>query len=63
MGDFWGQLGQGLARVQEEAARHITPENINRAAQIVRDGVGHAVEQAQQVLHIRSRIHHHFNPN
>lgn len=49
MGDWWGQLGQGLARLQEEAAKHVTPENINLAAQVVRDGVNHAVEQVNQV--------------
>ncbi|KAL7808189.1 hypothetical protein V8C26DRAFT_413816 [Trichoderma gracile] len=48
MGDFWGRLAQELARLQEEAAKHVTPENINRAAQAVRDGVGHAVEQVNQ---------------
>lgn len=47
---FFDQLGQGLAIVQREAAKHITPENINRAAEEVRRHADHAAQQIQQVF-------------
>ncbi|PNP43329.1 hypothetical protein TGAMA5MH_04786 [Trichoderma gamsii] len=45
---FFDQLGQGLAIVQREAAKHITPENINRAAEEIRRHADHAAQQIQQ---------------
>ncbi|KAM0485343.1 hypothetical protein ACHAPX_001329 [Trichoderma viride] len=45
---FFDQLGQGLAIVQREAAKHITPENINRAAGEIRRHADHAAQQIQQ---------------
>ncbi|KAL6904992.1 hypothetical protein GGI43DRAFT_297590 [Trichoderma evansii] len=45
---FFDQLGQGLAIVQQEAAKHITPENINRAAEEIRKHVDNAAQQIHQ---------------
>ncbi|KAL7969554.1 hypothetical protein HDV63DRAFT_410905 [Trichoderma sp. SZMC 28014] len=45
---FFDQIGQGLAIVQREAAKHITPENINRAAEEIRRHADHAAQQIQQ---------------
>lgn len=45
---FLDQLGQGLAVVQREAAKHITPENINRAAEEIRRHVDNAAQQVHQ---------------
>ncbi|KAL7926145.1 hypothetical protein ACQKWADRAFT_281878 [Trichoderma austrokoningii] len=45
---FFNQLSQGLAFAQQEAARHITPENINRAAEEIRRHVDHAAQQVHQ---------------
>ncbi|PTB40949.1 hypothetical protein M441DRAFT_27459 [Trichoderma asperellum CBS 433.97] len=42
---FLDQLGQGLAVVQREAAKHITAENINRAAEEIRRHVDNAAQQ------------------
>jgi hypothetical protein len=47
---FFDKLGEGFAIVQQEAAKHITPENINRAAEEIRKHAGHAVQQIQQVF-------------
>ncbi|KAL7933330.1 hypothetical protein V8C35DRAFT_64115 [Trichoderma chlorosporum] len=46
---FFDEIAKGLAHAQEEAARHITPENINRGLQIARDSIGHAAEQIHEV--------------
>lgn len=46
---FFDDIAKGLAQAQQEAARHITPENINRGLQMARDGIGHAAEQINQV--------------
>ncbi|KAF3073856.1 hypothetical protein CFAM422_004231 [Trichoderma lentiforme] len=45
---FFDDIANGLAKAQQEAARHITPENINRGLQMARDGIGHAAEQINQ---------------
>ncbi|KAM0249493.1 hypothetical protein ACHAQJ_009041 [Trichoderma viride] len=45
---FWDQIGQGLAHAHQEAARHITAENINRAAQAVLSNVDNAAQQINQ---------------
>ncbi|KAL7794672.1 hypothetical protein V8C43DRAFT_31262 [Trichoderma afarasin] len=45
---FFDDIAKGLAQAQQEAARHITPENINRGLQMARDGIGHAAEQINQ---------------
>lgn len=45
---FLDQLGQGLAVVQREAAKHITAENINRAAEEIRRHVDNAAQQVHQ---------------
>lgn len=46
---FFDDIAKGLAQAQQEVARHITPENINRGLQMARDGIGHAAEQINQV--------------
>lgn len=45
---FFNQLGQGLAIAQQEAAKHINPENINRAAEEIRKHVDYASQQIHQ---------------
>lgn len=45
---FFDQLGQGLAIVQQEAAKHINPESINRAAEEIRKHVDNAAQQIHQ---------------
>ncbi|KAM0453466.1 hypothetical protein ACHAO4_005059 [Trichoderma viride] len=53
---FFDQLGQGLAIVQQEAAKHINPENINRAAEEIRkhhvtpENINRAGEEVQKAL-------------
>lgn len=46
---FFDDIANGLAHAQQEAARHINPENVNRGLQMAQNGLGHAAEQINQV--------------
>jgi hypothetical protein len=61
---FFDQLGQGLAIVQQEAAKHINSENINRASGEIRRHADHAaqrIQQVQQVFILSSHRYRIFN--
>ncbi|KAK1255313.1 hypothetical protein MKX08_009308 [Trichoderma sp. CBMAI-0020] len=59
---FFNQLGQGLAIVQQEAAKHINPENINRAAEEIRkhhatpENINRVGEEVQKALNDAVRV-------